>query len=345
MQKHEVEMLYKQVSKPFVAHNYGDMISFHKHAYYGYTQIFKNFATKELIDDYFESIYYCINYGCKRNFEFAEYILNNIEFVDIKYKMSITATYIRNGKYDSRLYLDKFNYSLYKNIYKEDILELLQYKELYNILKFISVLNSFDLEVECTDSYPIDRLKYNYNLPDNSQSKKISDFSGFILEKQKYTDEDLDPYLFRTPPGDYKNICNIERELLQIYLDIEQKEVKELSPMNEINIMNDVRFAIGAYSQDIYIDTCLSKFTLIGPKQALELVKKHKPFLKFGNTVYDYKYLEKYMEINPLYRHNFIYSDIMYHHFNFKPYLGEELDYCYIEACIKSCNFSALLFF
>lgn len=340
-----LKMIYKQVSKPVIAYDFSNIIVFHKYAYYGHLKLFKNFATKDLIDNYFESIYYCIDYGCKRNFEFAEYILKNVEFVDIKYKMSITATYIRNGKYDPDLYIDKFNYSLYKNISKQTILPLVKHKELHNILKFISVLNSFDLEVECTYLYPIDRLKYNYNLPDNSQSKKISDFSGFILSFPKYTDEDLDPYMFKVPPGDYKNICNIERELLKVYLDTGHKEDKKLSPINEVNIMNDVRFAIEAYSLNKYMDTCLSKFIFIAPKQALKLVKKYKPFLEFGNTVYDYKYLDKYIEINPLYRHNFIYNDIMYHHFNFKQYLGEELDYCYIEACIKSCNFSTLLFF
>lgn len=57
------------------------------------------------MEENFESIYYCIDYGCKRNFEFAEFVLHEIEFIDRRYKMSITATYIRNGKYDSKLYL------------------------------------------------------------------------------------------------------------------------------------------------------------------------------------------------------------------------------------------------
>lgn len=27
---------------------------------------------------------------------------------------------------------------------------------------------------------------------------------------------------------------------------------------------------------------------------------------------------------------------------NVKNYIGDEIDYCYIEACIKSCNYSVL---
>lgn len=336
-------MIYKQSVKKFKAYSFSDIISFHKYAYYGDLEAFKNFISKELIEEYFESIYYCINYGCKRNFEFAEYILNNIEFVDIKYKMSITATYIRNGKYDSKLFLDKFDYSQYRNIFKKNIIELIKYKKLHNILKFISVLNSFDLDIECTDLLPINKLKHFYNLPDNSQYKKLTDHSNFVILTRKYNKENLDPYSFSDPPGDYKNICNIERELLRVYLEKGYKEFKELSPLNDINIMNDIRFAIEAYSKNILIDFCLSKFVLVSPLSSIELVKQYNPFLVFGNACYEFDFVNEYIQINPLYRHSFIYSAIMYHYFDFRPYLGEYIDYCYIDACIKSCNYSALM--
>lgn len=78
--------------------------------------------------------------------------------------MSITSTYIRNGKYDPMLYLEKFDYSLYKNIDKEDVEGLVEHKDMHNILDFISILNLFELSVSPTDLYPTNKLKYYYNL-------------------------------------------------------------------------------------------------------------------------------------------------------------------------------------
>lgn len=336
-------MLFKESVKKFKVYNPGDILGFHKYAYYGDLEKFEKLVNKTLINQYIESIWYCIKYGCLRNFEFAEYILNNIEFVDNQYKMNITATYIRNGEYDEKLFLDKYDYSLYKNIYKKDIEPLLKYEKLHNILYFISVLNSFELPISTTDLYPINKLKFYYNLPDNSMSKKLTDTSRFIISCPKYNKENLDSYAFSDPPGDYKNICNIERELLRIYLVNSHKESKVLKPLNEVNIINDVRFAIEAYSKDILINYCLTKFVIIGPLLALDLVEKHKPFLVLGNAGFDFDYLDKYIKINPLYIHNFIYSAIMYrNNINVKNYIGDEIDYCYIEACIKSCNYSVL---
>lgn len=334
-------MLFKESFKKFKVYNAGDIIGLHKYAYYGDLNRFERLITKDLLKQYKESIYYCIDYGCKRNFEFAEYILNNIEFVDIKYKMSITATYIKNGKYDERLYLDKFNYSLYKNISKQSILSLLEYENLHNILYFVCILHSFELPITVVESHPVERLQRMYNLPDSKKSKHLTDFSNFLLSCPKYTKDDLDPYSFSCPPGDYKNICNIERELLKIYLSNDHKESEIISPLNEINIINDARFAIEAYSKNILIDYCLSKFVTISAKLSLDLVKKHKPFLVFTNTCFDFDYLDKYISINPLYRHNFVYNAIMYHHLDVIDFIGEDIDYCYFDACIKSCNYSA----
>lgn len=130
-----------------------------------------------------------------------------------------------------------------------------------------------------------------------------------------------------------------------VYLNNGHNESEVLTPLTEVNIINDARFAIEAYSKNILMDYCLSKFVIIAPLLSLELVKKHKPFLIFGNSCYDFDYMDKYIEINPLYRHNFIYSAIMYYdNFGLKNYIGDDIDYCYIEACIKSCNFSALRF-
>lgn len=89
------------------------------------------------------------------------------------------------------------------------------------------------------------------------------------------------------------------------------------------------------------MDYCLSKFAIIAPSLSLELVKKDKPFV-FGNSYNDFNYLNEYIEINPLYRHNFIYSGVMYHCIDIRQYIGDDIDYCYIEACIKSCNHAAL---
>lgn len=335
-------MLFKE-TKDLHTYNAGDIIGFHKYAYYGDVRRFKMVATSTLIEEYIESIYYCINYGCRRNIEFAEFVLDEIEFVDNKYKMSITATYIRNGKYDSRLYLKKFDYSLYRNIAKDDVKHLLKYEELHDILCFISALNSFELIISPSYLHPINKLKYFYNLPDDSESKKITDFWSFVLSPTRYTLGGLDIYSFTIPPGDYANICNIESELLFAYLNRGHKENEVLTPLTEVNIMNDVRFAIESYSKNHLMDYCLSKFVIISPSLSLELVKKHKPFLVFGNSYNDFNYLDKYIEINPLYRHNFIYSGIMYHCIDIRQYIGDDIDYCYIEACIKSCNPSVLL--
>lgn len=84
-----------------------------------------------------------------------------------------------------------------------------------------------------------------------------------------------------------------------------------LTPLTEIIIMNDARLAIESYSKNNLMDYCLSKFVIIAPSLSLELVKKHKPFLAFGNSLYDFNYVNEYIEINPLYRHNFIYSAIV----------------------------------
>ena len=336
-------MLFKEIEKEFHTYNAGGIVGLHKYAYYGDLERFKKLATSTLIEEYIESIYYCIDYGCKRNFEFAEFVLHEIEFIDRRYKMSITSTYIRNGKYDPKLYLEKFDYSLYKNIDKEDVEGLVEHKDMHNILYFISVLNSFELSVSPTDLYPTNKLKYYYNLPDDSESKRLTNGTRFIISPTKYKKEDLDPYSFTIPPGDYENICNIERELLFVYLNNGHKESEVLTPLTEVNIINDARFAIEAYSKNILMDYCLSKFVIIAPLLSLELVKKHKPFLVFGNSCYDFDYMDKYIEINPLYKHNFIYSAIMYYdNFGLKKYIGDDIDYCYIEACIKSCNFSVL---
>lgn len=32
----------------------------------------------------------------------------------------------------------------------------------------------------------------------------------------------------------------------------------------------------------------------------------------------------------------------MYHCIDIRQYIGDDIDYCYIEACIKSCNHAAL---
>lgn len=331
-------MLFKEIEKELHTYNAGAIVTLHKYAYYGDLKRFKKIVTSTLIEEYIESIYYCIDYGCKKNFEFAEFVLHEIEFIDRRYKMSITSTYIRNGKYDPKLYLEKFDYSLYRNITKEDVEGLLEHKDLHNILYFISVLNSFELPITPTDLYPTNKLKYNYNLPNNNESKSVTDVSGFVLSCQQYRTEDLDLYSFTIPPGDYENICNIEREFLFAYLDNGHKESEVLTPLSEVNIVNDARFAIEAYSKNILMDYCLSKFVIIAPLPSLELVKKHKPFLVFGNSCYDFNCMDKYIEINPLYRHNFIYSAIMYHYHGIRKYIGDDIDYCYIEACIKSCN-------
>lgn len=122
------------------------------------------------------------------------------------------------------------------------------------------------------------------------------------------------------------------------YLHSGHKVSDVLTPLSEVNIINDFRFAIEAYSRNILMDYCLSKFVVIAPLLSLELVKKHNPSLVLGNACYDFDYMDKYIEISPLYRRNFIYSAIIYHSSNFKKYIGDDIDYCYIEACIKSCN-------
>nr|CAE84953.1 hypothetical protein [Debaryomyces robertsiae] len=335
-------MLFKEERSLFVIYNSGDILGLHKYIYYGDLDKFKSLITRDLIKQYQESIYFCIDYGCKRNFEFAEYIHKNVEFIDIRYKMSITATYIRNGKYDNSLYIDKFDYSQYRHIKKEKVYPLIKYTKLHNILLFVAILNSFELPITANYLYPINKLKSRYNIPNNSESKKLTDYSSFIFSKHKYSRTDLDIYSFSNPPGDFEHICNLEREILRLYLDKDYKEDKQLCPINKINIMNDIRFAIEGFSNKKFMNYCLSKFILVAPKMSIPLVLKHKPFLIFGNTPIDFYYLNEYIAINHLYRHNFIYSAIMYHCTGIEPYIGKEIDYCYIEACLKSCNFTIL---
>lgn len=177
-------MLFKEVEKELHTYNAGGIVFLHKHAYYGDLRLLKKLVTSTLLEEYFGSIYYCIDYGCKKNFEFAEFFLNEIEFIDRRYKMSITSTYMRNGKHDPKLYLEKFDYTSYRNITKEDVEGLVEHKDLHNTLYFISVLNSFELSVSPTDLSPTNKLKYYYNLPNSHESKRITDFFRFVYPVQ-----------------------------------------------------------------------------------------------------------------------------------------------------------------
>lgn len=179
---------------------------------------------------------------------------------------------------------------MYRNIAKEDVEDLLKHEELHDILGFISALNSFELPITTSNKRHIDMLKYYYNLPDDSESKKLTDFRSFVLSPTRYTMGELDVYSFTIPPCDYANICNIESELLFVYLNNGHKESEVLTPLTEVNIMNDARFAIESYSKNNLMDYCLSKFAVIAPSLSLELVKKHKPFLVFGNSYNDFNY-------------------------------------------------------
>lgn len=93
------------------------------------------------------------------------------------------------------------------------------------MISFISVLNSFELSITPTYLYPINKLKYLYNLPDDRESKRLTNYSRFILSAPKYTREDIGPYSFTIPPGGNENICSLERELLFVYLDNGHKEI------------------------------------------------------------------------------------------------------------------------
>lgn len=336
-------MIYKQVAKRAKLYNYGDIVGLHKYAYYGDKDKFSSLITSTVMEEYFETLYYCITQGCKKEYKFANYILNNFEFIDIKYKRAITATYIRNGEYDERLFLEEFDYYLFKNADKDKVKKLIKYKELHNVLNFIAILNSFtyDIELTTTKNHATNILAKYYNLPDNKKFINCTDYTNFLLTTEKYTKEEMDPYLFNLPPGDVNNICNLERELFITYILNNFKEIKPLE-INEINIIKDVRVAIEAYSQNKFINTCLSKFALVAPKDALPLVEKNKPFLEFGNNVYNFDFLEDYLKINPLYIHNFIYNNIMYHKSTYMKHLPDTIDYSFIEACIYSCNYSAL---
>lgn len=343
-------MIYDQRSRERTRFGCNEICMLLKDAFYGNVKEFKPRISKHMVISYLKAFYYCINEGCKREFEFAKFTLDNFTFMDVKYKMSITATYIRNGKYDERLYLDKIDTRLYLNIKKSDIEPILQFEKLKDILYFISVLNSFKIDYENKDFPPVKLLREHYNLPDNKATVGVTDSSLQIIDTvsrtvlyyPKYSAFDLNPYSFASPPGDYMNICNLEGELFFGWLHGNRKESDESKEINPFNIMRDVRTAIESFDRRKYLDECLTKFFLVFPSESLILVERHKPFLVFGNAPFNPDYLNRLLKINPLYLHNFIYSQIMYHQLLPERFIGSIIDYCYIEACIKSCNFTAL---
>lgn len=350
-------MIFEEDKNKPIRYDYSNIFNLLKAAFYGDVVNFERAITAEKTDAFLEAFYYCINEGCKREFKFAKFILDNFHFHDVRYAMSITATYIRNGKFDERLFLKKFDHRLYGNIKKSDVEPLQQFGELKDILYFISVLNSFKLDqnYENKDFLPVTILRMCYNLPDNLNSTRLTDYgaqiqndrneeyaTSSIIYYPRYTSTALNPFSFTIPPGDFKNISNLEGELVFRYLRYKVKDPAPPVDISPANIMKDVRVAIEAFEQNQFMDECLTKFFLVNPFEALPLIAKYKPFLVFGNAPFDINFLDPLLDINLKYIHNFMFNQIMFHQRRFREFLPRTIDYCYIEACIISCNFNML---
>nr|CAC34263.1 hypothetical protein [Schwanniomyces etchellsii] len=129
-----------------------EIMSLHKFAFYGNAERFKNFVETnelvqnpgELIDQFFPLLYIIVLMKArKKNFEFAKYILNNYDFIDIKYKQSITATYLKYGVYDKKLHTEDYNFNLYGGFPKSSVEKLIEYVETHKILSMIITVNNW----------------------------------------------------------------------------------------------------------------------------------------------------------------------------------------------------------
>lgn len=231
-----------------------------------YSKEFLN-ENSEIVKDFLESLYFCIDNGCKFELDFAQYILQNFEFVSKGYLESITATYIRNDIYDDKLYTATINHLLYKNISKETIIGLIKYPKLEEILSFTSILNGYELNLN-KDFKSIVILFDYYNLPNGTSTKNVTDTRSYLFRRLQYRCEDIDPNSFCIPPGEPQNIPKIEKILFDTYLEHNQKEAHLTKSLDHKVIINDIRYAIRAYEERKFIDHCVSKFVMVAPDLA-----------------------------------------------------------------------------
>lgn len=349
--------MYEQKAKRMKFYAVNDVMSMHKYAYYGETIAFKRMAKdNDVIDDFINTIYYCINEGCKRNFSFAEYIHKNFKFLNLDYKKSITATYLKKGIFETNLYIDQYDYGLYGEFPKKSLDKLINHEEIHDILAYVITLNGWSEyvnKIKKKEEYHIEQivneLKFD-NLFNVKEEVLGITPCFFIPIKTNYTlKEQFDVEIFRYNTDKDENyfIENIEQEFLNVYnyAQYEEKYMLEEKELNEYNIYKDVRFAIQAYTKNIFLNECISKFVEVNPIQSIDIVKKHKPFLKLNGTFDDRKVIDEYEKIDKNYKYNILYTYIIYYAFDFKMmhYLDEFIEYSLIEAIIDSCNLVAFV--
>lgn len=72
--------------------------------------------------------------------------------------------------------------------------------------------------------------------------------------------------------------------------------------------MADIRYAIKALLEEIYLDECLSKLLIVYPALPDDMIEKYKPFLLLGNNFYSEDSYNTLNGVNPLYNTTIIYS-------------------------------------
>lgn len=289
-----------------------EIVGLHIDLFYGKIREVDN----NTMDDFYDTLRYCIIQGCYRNFDFAKYCEKNYILGDDEYITTIKTNYLLNGENTDTEKLDLYKVlpRLY-NIKEENLEKLTKHENLNEITVYLTTLYKNE---ELFNRIKEPRL-YNhtkiliqyYDCPnylnekfEKFKSKRIKFFPIYIdteysandvlyidIFAQRINYDNVFSVYCETEEGPLINLTKIKN--LEMYI-LDETDLQE-KYTNKLQIIDNIKCAKYAQKEKKYKNLYCSMMLYIDPDHAYNVIEEDKPFIMYINKKYDPRWLRSYL--------------------------------------------------
>ncbi|GMG19603.1 unnamed protein product [Ambrosiozyma monospora] len=320
------QSMKKYIQKEKKIYDQNLVIQKHLNAYLG----IKDDEIVHFLDDFLDTLVYCLSIGAFRNFGFAKYCFDSFVFKDDEYNTFITASFLMNGEYEKELYLnERMLLDKLFLISDDNLIKLTKFNEIKNIVAYLCILKEKKHIFEMLDKPELTKyskiLIHEFRKPNYFEIEFEREIMGWSYKpiytnhkkvynqariyenifEQKLDKEELEIIygleVYGNTIKDYSRIENFDQYIFDNY-ELQQKY------NDKSEIFTDIRCLKYAYVNNENMDLVASKLLNMNPNKYEDILEKHDPFIIHINSTYDIKI---FTEIEAKYIWGMVYSNTL----------------------------------